>query len=87
MSGYQRPRYGVGRGVLSLPRIAPGPSAQVAAQANAAFAQIEMADAQNLKTGQEAQVPAVLLTDTNNVTWRVTINTDGTINTAKVPVR
>lgn len=87
MSGYQRPRYGVGRGVLSLPRVSPGPSAAVAAQVNTAFAQIEMADSQNLKTGQEAQVPAVLLTDTNNVTWRVTINTDGTINTVQVPVR
>jgi hypothetical protein len=86
MSGtpYQRPRYGVGRGRMQLPRVDFGPVAQ---QVNGAFTIIEMADNQNLKTGQDAAVSALLLTDANNVTWRVTASTDGTLALVQVPVR
>jgi hypothetical protein len=84
MSGYQRPRYGVGRGRMELPRVQFAP---VSAAINSAFQIIEIADAQNLKTGQEAQVPSVLLTDRNNVTWRLTVNTDGTLSVLQVQPR
>lgn len=84
MSGYQRPRYGVGRGRMQLPRPTYPP---VAAPIDSAFQMLEIADTNNLKVGQEAQIPSLLLTDSNHVTWRVTVNTDGTLNTAKVPPR
>lgn len=81
---YQRPRYAIGHGRMQLPRAAAAPTA---AQINGAFAIIEMADAVNLKLGAEAQVAAVLLTDADNVTWRVTVNTNGTLSVLQVPVR
>lgn len=84
MSGYQRPRYATGRGVLNLPRVTFGP---VAEPVNSAFAALEMADQQNLKLGQDAQVASLLLTDPDNVTWRVTISTGGVLTAVKVPPR
>lgn len=84
MSGYQRPRYGTGRGILNLPRVTFAP---VAEPVNAAFASLEMADQQNLKLGQDAQVASLLLTDADNVTWRVTITTAGALHAVRVPPR
>ena len=84
MSGYQRPRYATGRGRMTLARPTFAP---IAATMDAAFSTIELADAQNLKLGQEAQVAALLLTDANGVTWRVRVNTDGSLATTRVPPR
>lgn len=84
MSGYQRPRYATGRGTLNLPRVTRSRDAE---QINSAFASLEMADQQNLKLGQDAQVASLLLTDTNGVTWRVTITTAGLLQASQVPPR
>jgi hypothetical protein len=61
---------------LQLPRVAFAP---VAAPVNAAFSQIEQADRQNVKRGQEISVPSILLAAPNGATFRVTIDLTGAV--------
>jgi len=82
MSGYQRPRNTTSRGRLVLPRVASTSAAAV--PVNGGFASIEMADAENLKRGQEAAVPSLVLTDSTGVSWRVTVTPAGVLHTVKV---
>ena len=85
MSGFQRPRWGIGRGRLQLPRIASG--APVTETVNNAFTVLETADAENVKRGQEISLPALLLTDADGATWRVTVSAAGALTTARVPAK
>lgn len=69
---------------LQLARVSFAP---VAAPINSAFAQIERADAQNLKRGQEIFAPSLLLAAPNGATYRVSVVFAGGIPTlALAPV-
>lgn len=81
MSGYQRPKT-QGTPPLRLPRVTgdtPG-----ASQINAAMQQLENADGQNLKRGQETQHASLILTDTNKISWRVTVSTTGALAVTRI---
>jgi hypothetical protein len=77
MSGIVRRRGIPAPAPLQLARISFAP---VAGPINSAFAQIEQADAQNLKRGQEVSAPSLLLAAPNGATYRVSV-----VLTAGVP--